>query len=87
VTHATDEALGTRYRGDEETLRRGVHERTDMTELEIEQLEEVMATLPDTCDQCGKMKPGDQLNYFADGHKLCDQCFAPNIAKPSQPKQ
>ena len=60
--------------------------RTRMTELEIEQLEELMATLPDTCDQCGQMKPGDQLNYFADGHKLCDQCFAASSDKPGQPQ-
>jgi hypothetical protein len=57
-----------------------------MTDMEIEQLEELMAGLPDVCDQCGKMKPGDQLNYFADGHKLCDQCFAAGSDKPGKPQ-
>jgi formylmethanofuran dehydrogenase subunit E len=58
-----------------------------MTDLDIEQLEQMMAALPKTCDQCGEMKSGDQLNYFADGHKVCDQCFAANSEKPSKPQQ
>ena len=54
---------------------------SDMTEIEIEKLEVLMASLPDMCDQCGEMKPGDQLNYFADGHKVCDKCFAAGSRK------
>jgi len=51
-------------------------------EIEVEQLEELMASLPDTCDECGRIKAGDQLNYFADGHKLCDECFTAYFDKP-----
>lgn len=58
-----------------------------MTDLDIEQLEELMASLPDMCDQCEKMKPGDQLNYFADGHKLCDQCFGASLDKAAKPQR
>jgi hypothetical protein len=64
----------------------GSKEGSIMTDLDIEQLEELMASLPDVCDQCGKMKPGDQLNYFADGHKLCDQCFGVSPEKPVKPQ-
>ena len=58
-----------------------------MTDIEIEQLEALMATLPDRCDQCGKIQPGDQLNYFADGHKLCDNCLAADSEKLKKPQQ